>query len=520
MNEFNENANTSENGLKIRNKEFDGRLLLVTTLLISICSIIYELIISSMSTYLNGDSVKQYSITIGLYMSAMGIGSYLSKKIKKDLFNKFIFVELLTGVLGGFSTLVLFLSNIYTNIYYLIMYALIIGIGILVGLEIPILTRIIEENNSNIRVNLANIFTFDYIGGLVGSLAFPLFLFPKLGFITTALCIGTINILVSLIILLKYKKHIKNANKILIGVIGVLVIIIISLLSGDKITKLIEGGLYRDDIILSEQTMYQKIVITKHKDDLRLFLDGNLQFSSVDEYRYHEALVHVPFLYTSNHERVLILGGGDGLAVREVLKYDDVKEIVLVDIDPEMTKLCSENEEIKKLNNNSLKSEKLKVINEDAYKYVQENNDRFDVIIIDLPDPNNETLNKLYTNVFYNYIKANLTETGVAVTQSTSPYYARKSFWCINKTAKTQFENVIPYHLQVPTFGEWGFNLMFNGQRKMQELNVQTKYLTKENINSLFIFGADEQFDLNQVEVNEMFKPSLIEYYNLEVENW
>ena len=349
MNEFNENANTSENGLKIRNKEFDGRLLLVTTLLISICSIIYELIISSMSTYLNGDSVKQYSITIGLYMSAMGIGSYLSKKIKKDLFNKFIFVELLTGVLGGFSTLVLFLSNIYTNIYYLIMYALIIGIGILVGLEIPILTRIIEENNSNIRVNLANIFTFDYIGGLVGSLAFRLFLFPKLGFITTALCIGTINILVSLIILLKYKKHIKNANKILIGVIGVLVIIIISLLSGDKITKLIEGGLYRDDIILSEQTMYQKIVITKHKDDLRLFLDGNLQFSSVDEYRYHEALVHVPFLYTSNHERVLILGGGDGLAVREVLKYDDVKEIVLVDIDPEMTKLCSENEEIKKM---------------------------------------------------------------------------------------------------------------------------------------------------------------------------
>lgn len=513
-------AVNNEKTLKIKEKEFDGRLLLVTTLLISICSIIYELIISSMSTYLNGDSVKQYSITIGLYMSAMGIGSYLSKKIRKDLFNKFIFVELLTGVLGGFSTLVLLLSNIYTSIYYLIMYILIIGIGVLVGLEIPILTRIIEENNSNIRVNLANIFTFDYIGGLVGSLAFPLFLFPKLGFITTALCIGTINILVSLIILLKYKQYIKNANKIQIVVVSILVIIFMSLLSAEKITKSIEGGLYRDDIILSEQTMYQKIVITKHKDDLRLFLDGNLQFSSVDEYRYHEALVHVPFLYTPKHNRVLILGGGDGLAVREILKYDDVKEIVLVDIDPEMTKLCSENEEIKKLNGNSLSSEKLKVINEDAYKFVQENNDKFDVIIIDLPDPNNETLNKLYTNVFYNYIKANLTDTGVAVTQSTSPYYAKKSFWCINKTAKTQFENVIPYHLQVPTFGEWGFNLMFNGERKMQELNVPTKYLTKENIGSLFIFGADEQFDLNQVEVNDMFKPSLIEYYNFEVENW
>ena len=224
-------AVNNEKTLKIKEKEFDGRLLLVTTLLISICSIIYELIISSMSTYLNGDSVKQYSITIGLYMSAMGIGSYLSKKIRKDLFNKFIFVELSTGVLGGFSTLVLLLSNIYTSIYYLIMYFLIIGIGVLVGLEIPILTRIIEENNSNIRVNLANIFTFDYIGGLVGSLAFPLFLFPKLGFITTALCIGTINILVSLIILLKYKQYIKNANKIQIVVVSILVIIFMSLLS-------------------------------------------------------------------------------------------------------------------------------------------------------------------------------------------------------------------------------------------------------------------------------------------------
>lgn len=503
-----------------KKKEFDGRLLLVTTLLISICSIIYELIISSMSTYLIGDSVKQYSMTIGLYMSAMGIGSYLSKKVKNNLFKKFIYVELLTGILGGFSTLVLFLANIYTEIYYLIMYLLVIGIGILVGLEIPILTRIIEENSSNIRVNLANIFTFDYIGGLVGSISFPLFLFPKLGFITTALSVGTINIFVALIIIFKYKNYVGNYKTIQILSVYVLIAIFMCLICGDKITQSIEGGLYRDDIIYSEQTMYQKIVITKHKDDFRLFLDGNLQFSSTDEYRYHEALVHIPFLYTSKHDRVLILGGGDGLAAREILKYDDVKEIVLVDIDPKMTELCSTNQEICKMNNNSLTNEKVKILNEDAYKYVETNQEKFDVIIIDLPDPNNETLNKLYTNVFYNYIKANLTDTGVAVTQSTSPYYAKKSFWCINKTAKMQFENVIPYHLQVPTFGEWGFNLMYNGERKMGELTVDTKYITNENISHLFSFGADEKYDLEKIEVNDMFKPCLIEYYNEEVENW
>ena len=190
--------------------KFDGRLLLVTTLLISICSIIYELLISSISSYLQGDSVMQFSVTIGLYMSAMGIGSYISKYIKNELFNKFIFIEMSIGILGGFSSLILFLVNIYSNIYILIMYILIILIGIFVGLEIPILTRIIEDNESNVRKNLANIFTFDYIGGLIGSILFPILLFPKLGFITTAFLVGTINIVVALIIVLKYKKFILN----------------------------------------------------------------------------------------------------------------------------------------------------------------------------------------------------------------------------------------------------------------------------------------------------------------------
>ena len=299
-----------------------------------------------------------------------------------------------------------------------------------------------------------------------------------------------------------------------------LIIILCFLFTGDMIAKNIEKGLYRDDVILSEQTPYQKIVMTKHKDDTRLFLDGNLQFSTSDEYRYHEALVHIPMMYAPTHKRVLILGGGDGLAAREVLKYDDVEEIVLVDIDKQMTDLCTNNNEIAKLNENSLKNPKLKIINEDAYIYLQENQEKFDVIIIDFTDPNNETLNKLYTNVFYNYVKANMNENAVMVCQSTSPYYAKKSFWCINKTIKTQFNNVLPYHLQVPTFGEWGFNLAFDGENKRNKLEVETKYLTEKNIDSMFTFGKDETVNLEDIEVNSIFKPSLITYYNEEVQNW
>lgn len=501
-------------------KKMDARLLLVTTLLISICSIIYELLISSISSYLQGDSILQFSITIGLYMSAMGIGSYISKYMRKNLFNKFIFIEMSIGVLGGFSSFILFLVNIYTQIYVLIMYILIILIGILVGLEIPILTRIIENNESNVRKNLANIFTFDYIGGLIGSIAFPILLFPKLGFITTAFLVGLINVITAVSIVFKYSKFIEKSKIIKIISILILIVMLTFVFTGNMITDKIEKGLYRDDVILSKQTPYQKIVMTKHKDDLRLFLDGNLQFSSSDEYRYHEALVHIPIMYAKKHDRVLILGGGDGLAVRELLKYKDVKEIVLVDIDKDMTDLCTTDKQIAKLNNNSLKNEKVQVINEDGYMYVKENKKTFDVIIIDFPDPNNESLNKLYTNVFYNYIKANLNEGGVMVCQSTSPYYAKKSFWSINKTIKSQFETVIPYHLQVPSFGEWGFNLAFNGGNKRGELQVETKYLNEKNIDSMFNFGKDEMIDMNLIEENDMFKPTLITYYNEEVQNW
>lgn len=302
------------------NKKFDAKLLLITTLLISICSIIYELIISSISSYLQGDSITQFSITIGIYMSAMGIGSYLSKFIKEKLFDKFVLIEMSVGILGGFSSLILFLANIYTNIYSLIMYILILLIGILVGLEIPILTRIIEENQSDVRKNLANIFTFDYIGGLIGSIIFPLILFPKLGFITTTLLVGSINLIASLLIIFKYKNYVKKYKTVKLIALICFAVIILFLLTGGIIAKNIEEGLYRDDVILSKQTSYQKIVMTKHKDDMRLFLDGNLQFSTNDEYRYHEALVHIPMMYAPSHQKVLILGGGDRISSKRVIK--------------------------------------------------------------------------------------------------------------------------------------------------------------------------------------------------------
>ncbi|WP_027624621.1 polyamine aminopropyltransferase [Clostridium lundense] len=502
--------------------KFNYKLLMITTLIISGCSIIYEVLISSVSSFLVGDSIKQFSITIGLYMSAMGLGSYLSKHIKVKLFDWFVAVEIGVGLLGGISTLVLFLSNIYIESYELIMYIEIILIGTLVGLEIPLLTRIIEDNTKDLRVTLSSIFSFDYIGGLIGSIAFPLVLLPKFGYFTTAFLVGALNIIVSLIIIYGYKKYIKNIKGFkLISIIS-LVIMVGGTFFSENLAKSVEGKLYRDKIILSQQTQYQNIVVTKHKDDLRLFIDGNIQFSASDEYRYHETLVHIPINVAKKREKVLILGGGDGLAVREVLKYGEVKKITLVDLDKEIVKLSRTNSNITKLNQNSLNNNKVELVYNDAFKFLQSCNEVYDLIIVDLPDPNNESLNKLYTNVFYRLCGNNLASTGAMSIQSTSPYYAKEAYWCINKTIEEEGFNVIPYHVEVPSFGDWGFQLVTKTpiETKDIKVNVETRFLNSETIERLFRFSKDEMVNKNKIITNTLVRPQLLAYYLKAVEVW
>lgn len=491
---------------------------MLTTLIISGCSICYELIISAVSSYLVGDSTLQYSITIGLYMSAMGLGSFLSKYMKKNLFNWFVIIEIGVGMIGGISALFLFLANLYLESYQIVMYLEIIIIGTFVGAEIPLLTRIIEEDEENLRVTLSSIFSFDYIGGLVGSIAFPLFLLPQLGYFATAFLTGFMNIVAAMLIIYKYKERIQKVRwfKLLTAVLfaGML----FGMLFSENISTYIEGGLYRDHVILSKQTKYQKIVMTKHRDDLRLYIDGNVQFSSLDEYRYHEALVHVPMSKAVKKDNVLVLGGGDGLAVRELLKYKKTK-ITLVDLDEEMIKLCKEEPNITALNEHSLDSDRLTIVNQDAYKYLEENTEQFDVILVDLPDPNNESLNKLYTNIFYRLCKNALTEDGILTVQSTSPYYAAKAFWCIHETLKSEGFYVRPYHLQVPAFGDWGFNMASKKELDDHfDIMADTRYLSNDNVKFLFSFGKDEKAE--NVEINKLSKPKLIQYYLEAVKKW
>lgn len=494
------------------------KLLMLTTLIISGCSMCYELIISAISSYLLGNSTLQYSVTIGLYMSALGLGSYFSRFFEKRLFNVFVHIELGIAIIGGLSALTLFLSNLYFASYEVVMYLEIIVIGCLAGAEIPLLTRIIEEDEQNLKLTLSSIFSFDYIGGLVGAVAFPLLLMPKLGYLGTSFLCGLLNISAAMMILWKYSDKIRKVQIYQTISICIAAVMLTGVIFSEGVSRRIEGGLYRDQIILKKQTKYQTIVMTKHKDDTRLYIDGNCQFSTLDEYRYHEALVHLPMSKSKNKDHILILGGGDGLAVREILKYP-VKSIDLVDLDAEMIRICRTNKNITTVNQNSLHSKKLTIYTQDAYEFLEKNKKKYDVIIVDLPDPNNEALNKLYSNVFYRLCKNSLTPDGILVSQSTSPYYAPKAFWCIHQTMKSEGFFVKPYHLEVPAFGDWGFNLA-----SLKELDsafsieVRTRYLSKEMLPALFLFGKDEIS--SDVAINQLTRPVLMEYYNESVKNW
>ena len=510
---------------------FSYRRLMFTTFIISGCSIIYELLISSVSSYLLGDSIAQFSITIGLYMCAMGMGSYLSKYVRTELFDWFVFVEIGVGILGGTSSLLLFLANIYVQSYQLVMYLEIILIGMLVGLEIPLLTRIIEENAGNLRITLSSIFSFDYIGGLAGSIAFPLLLLPQLGYFSTAFLVGSLNLGISLFILVSYRGYIRMFSmwRLVSGL--ACVFMVLGMLFSENVASGIEQGLYRDKVILREQTPYQKLVVTKHKDDIRLFINGNIQFSSKDEYRYHEALVHIPMSAAKSRRNVLVLGGGDGLAGREILKYPEVEKIVLVDLDARVVDLCRTNQDIAALNQGSLDSPKLEIRSEDAYGYLENNyrneggegyDGEFDVIITDLPDPNSESLNKLYTDLFYRLCSNNLTEHGVMSVQSTSPYYAADAYWCINKTVGQEFPYVYPYHVQVPSFGDWGFQLASKDKVSVDglELQAEGKFLNQSGLRGLFLFAEDEKPRRDRLTANTLSEPRLLHYYLEAEKDW
>jgi spermidine synthase len=490
-------------------------LLFLNVMIIATCGLVYELLAGTLASYVLGDSITQFSLIIGIYLFAMGVGSWLSRFIDKALAKRFIEIELGVAIMGGTSAPLLFLAFSRVTYFYVVLYFVVFAIGVLVGLEIPLLMRILKDN-LNFKELVSRVLAFDYIGALVASLLFPVLLVPKLGLVRTSLLFGVLNAAIGLWGTWLMRPLIKGSVSGLRGrAVVVIVLLLVGIIKADRLTALAEDQLFADDVIYARTTPYQRIVVTRGRAGFQLFLNGHLQFSSADEYRYHEALVHPAMILANNPRRVLVLGGGDGLALREILKHPSVEQVTLVDLDPEMTTLSSKFPPLADLNKHSFSDRRVTVINKDAMIWLEDPGPLFDAAIVDFPDPNTFALGKLYTTRFYKLLKARLTpEAGVSI-QCTSPLFARASYWCIIRTIEAAGWNARAYQTSVPSFGIWGFAL---ASPKPFDLPTKAppnlRFLDDQAMAAMFVLPVD--LGPVPVEINRLDNQALVRYYEYE----
>lgn len=497
-------------------------LLFLTVLIIATSGLVYELIAGALASYVLGDSVTQFSVTIGVYLFAMGIGAYLSRFVGADVSTRFVEVELAAALVGGFSAPFLFLAFAYGEMFSVALYGTILTIGTLVGLEIPLLMRILKEE-LEFEELIARVLSVDYLGALAGSLLFALVLVPNLGLNRTSLLFGVINCGVALMSTWVLGDLLTSRARLRLRIKGVVLaaLLVTGFIWADRVSSFSEQAFYANPVVYAKRTPYQRIILTRGQTSAQLFLNGNLQFSSSDEYRYHEALVHPAFAAAEAHRRVLILGGGDGLALREVFRHGDVEEVTMVDLDAGVTEMARTVPIIRELNGDALADPRLTLIHDDAMVWLDEQDpDPFDVVIVDFPDPSNYSLGKLYTSRFYRLAMRALAADGALVVQSTSPLYARQSYWCIEATIRSVGFSTAPFHVNVPSFGEWGFVLA-----KKRPFDPPSspgidglRFLTPEIMPTLFAFARDmEQLP---TETNSLNDQRLVTYYTSEWTRW
>lgn len=476
--------------------------LLATAFAVSACGLVYELALITLGAYLVGNTAKQASIVLAVMVFAMGLGALAAKPLRRWPALSFAAVELALALLGGFSVMLLYAAFSWTNLYSLPLVVVAAAIGLLIGAEIPLLMELLQRIREQAAgAAVADLNAADYLGGLIGGLAFPFILLPFFGQIQGALLVGAVNAVAGvLLVWILFKNDLSKIAKQLLTLVAALtaLLLVAAFAYTDKFETQARQALYAAPIVYSEDSQYQQIVMTEAaspfgEQDLRLYLNGDLQFSSVDEYRYHEALVHPAM--NGPHENVLVLGGGDGLAVREILRYPDVETVTLVDLDGAVTDLAREFDDLVALNDDAMNDPKVEIVNADAFTWLRQQTGTWDTIIVDMPDPDATETAKLYSVEFYGLAADHLGDTGRMVVQSGSPYFAPKTFWTISSTLEAAGHATSPYWVSVPSFGDWGYHLVqADGEAPALGLDTSVgpfRSLTPELIEAAQVFAPD-----------------------------
>lgn len=549
---------------------FQVKMLSFSLFALGACGIAYEYTLSKVASDILGHSSRQWAITIAVMMFFMGVGSEVQKYIpNRSVARRFFQFEVLLGLLGGVGPILLVYVFAHFPAYFATAHLVLIStIGLGIGLEIPLLVRIREQYEKTIQSNIGRVLLLDYFGSLVGALAW-VFILPKFfTLVEMGAFLGVFNLLVALFTWVVFRPQLSTARIDFLSLILVAGLVLTTLFRGDQWATHAEQSLYQDRIIHSETSAIQHLVLTQSQRGLlALYLNGHLQFHQYDEHIYHEILVHSAMGIHPSPQRVLILGGGDGLAVREVLRYPGVESITLVDLDSAVTRLARSHPQLVELNQGSLNSPKVLIHHHlpelaervpltqpkytaprssqvetsaqihlyhlDAHRFVQLIPEKYDVMILDFPDPHHSELAKLYSREFYKLLQSRLLPGGIIIQQSSSPSFAAKAFASVGVSMREAGLEATPMKHNVPTFGPWGWWIARSSAAQMEAASgtgssqlawprgetpqwpEDLRYLHAEMWPGLFIFGKNE---LNfQVESSRLSSPKIVDYY---LEGW
>jgi spermidine synthase len=537
--------------------------------------LVNEYVLATITTYILGNSIENFSMVIACMMLMMGVSGFVQNKMSdNNLLQKFIAVEVIMALMGGFAPLVIYAAFGYLeHSFQIVHYFFVLSVGFLIGFEIPLVMRIIEQHKIKLKTNLTIVYAMDYVGAFVGAAIWVKFLLKNFPLTEISFIVAGFNFIVAALTIVYFLNQ-KIIKKPLLQIIILLItaaLLIFGFNQNRDISNLLEQRFYDDPIVHKVTTRYQHIVITHNQqlNDTRLYINGNTQFSSTDEARYHDLLVHPVMAIADKLEHVLVLGGGDGLALREINKYRNIKTVTLVDLDPQMVELASTDPRLTKLNHNAFAQASVKhgtfiqnqfnqnqssqsqqtnhkqgiylaepysnnqdeqwiasvdVFNVDADQFLRQLPTKvFDAVIIDLPDPSSIELSKLYSKQFYLSLKKHLSQSAFIAIQSTSPFHAKPAYLAIGSTLQAAGYSVLPYRQNIPSFGDWGFYIAWTQKvmpedikQKLQNIErfaVQTDFITPELLAASFAFGKGE-LDIKEPCINTLMQPCLLHHYN------
>jgi len=560
-------------------------VLALSLFLSGFCGILAELSLFNLAETLLGGTNENLTYTMGFMMFAMGLGAAVTahRRFGTATVEMLIAVELAISVLAmgsvvGIYTLAGWAWGAVPHAAAWLIWTFSPVLGLLIGLEIPLVLRLNESLGLRLRPNAALVLAPDYFGALAAFVLFAFWLLPVLGLARSAWLGGLLNLLVAGLVLWVFRAHLTRPLPALAGFGAVLAGAAALGYHMPALMDRAEQLHYRDGVILSEETPYQQIVITDRRApgnpdylppdaserytvvadvtrpetgeeerdggestrvvlakahayhpsrcplDLRLFINGGLQLSTCDEHRYHEMLVHpARFLVRAPSEgpfRALVLGGGDGMAVRELLKYPSGR-VDLVELDETVVELFRDDPRFAPLNGGALNDPRVRVIIGDAFRFLRETSLAYNVIVLDFPDPHRTATARLYSLQLYRFARRALAPGGVLVTQSFSPLYHQQAFQVVRRTLEAAGFGVVSLQVPMLTFEHWGFHLgsprvsreTLEARLERFQPAVPTRFLNRAAVQAAFRWDKESEIGTADLPINDQFTLPLLRIY-------